>query len=318
MEIEIAIMGRFDERATEPRRGIGDILRWKVLDPLRGKAPDARPSFSTSTPRRDPDHELIRSGAPSLTWIGHASFLLSLGGLRVLIDPVFSPRLGLAPRLTPPGMGLRELPSIDVVVVTHNHRDHMDPWTLERIGPEPLYVVPEGNGRLLRRFGAQRVTELDWWGSTTYEGVEFTIVPARHWSMHFPWDRNEALWGGCVIRAPEGSAYHSGDTAFFDGFEEIGKRVGPIDWAMLPIGAYEPRWFMEPQHMCPEEAVLAWMALGARHLVAMHWGTFRLTDEPPGEPPARARAAFQEKVSEEERLWILDVGETRRLFTGKL
>jgi L-ascorbate metabolism protein UlaG (beta-lactamase superfamily) len=265
------------------------------------------------TPRRAPDRALIESGAPSITWIGHASFLLTLGGQRVLIDPIFRPRLGLAPRLTPPGMALAELPRIDVVVITHNHRDHMDPWSIARLGPDPLYVAPEGNGRLLRRFGARRVVELDWWQSTTENLLEITIVPARHWSMHFPWDRNEALWGGCVIRGPEGTAYHSGDTAFFDGFKEIGERKGPIDWAMLPIGAYEPRWFMKPQHMCPEEAVEAYTALGARHFVAMHWGTFRLTDEPIGEPPERARASFQEKVGEADRLWILDVGESRRL-----
>ena len=138
-------------------------------------------------------------------------------------------------------------------------------------------------------------------------------MPSRHWSMRFPWDRNDALWGGYVLRAPEGTAYHSGDTAFFDGFAEIGRRAGPIDWAMLPIGAYEPRWFMEPQHLCPEEAVEASVALGARHMVAMHWGTFRLTDEPLAEPPERARSAWAERGLDERALWILDVGESRLL-----
>lgn len=311
-------MGRFDQRATAPRRGVGDILRWKVLDPKpkpRDTSGSDAPTAPFVTPRREPDRALIQSGEPSITWIGHASFLLSLGGLRVLIDPIFRPRLGLAPRLTPPGLALADLPPIDVVVITHNHRDHMDPWTIERLGPAPLYVAPVGNGRLLKRFGAKRVVELDWWESTTHENVSITIVPARHWSMHFPWDRNESLWGGCVLRAAEGAAYHSGDTAYFDGFAEIGRRLGPIDWAMLPIGAYEPRWFMEPQHMCPEEAVRAWVELGAKTLVAMHWGTFRLTDEPTGEPPVRARAAFADQAgaTDEDRLWILDVGESRRL-----
>jgi L-ascorbate metabolism protein UlaG (beta-lactamase superfamily) len=131
--------------------------------------------------------------------------------------------------------------------------------------------------------------------------------------MRYPWDRNDALWGGWVIRAPEGTAYHSGDTAYFDGFTEIGQRVGPIDWAMLPIGAYEPRWFMEPQHMNPEESARAARELGAANMVAMHWGTFRLTDEPVGEPPVRVRAAWSEQAADPSRLWILDVGESRAL-----
>ena len=155
--------------------------------------------------------------------------------------------------------------------------------------------------------------ELDWWQSHRVGALEITAVPARHWSMRAPWNRNEALWGGFVFRGPEGAAYHSGDTALFDGFAEIGQRTGPLDWALLPIGAYEPRWFMEPQHMNPEDAGQAFERLGARHLVAMHWGTFKLTDEPLGEPPARIARYFEEHGLDPARLWILDVGETRRL-----
>jgi len=305
-------MGRFDHLATQPGRGFSDILRWKIVERLRGGgALRGRPAFVT--PRREPDWELIRSLEGSLTWVGHASFYLRLGGARILLDPIFAPRIGPVPRLTAPGFSLADLPGVDIVIVTHNHRDHLDPWTIKRLGPEPTYVVPVGNGQILKALGARSVVELDWWESTLIGDLAISIVPARHWSMRYPWDRNEALWGGCVIRAPEGTAYHSGDTAFFEQFEEIGRRAGPIDWAMLPIGAYEPRWFMEPQHMCPEEAVEAARLLGAKHFVAMHWGTFKLTDEPVGEPPERARAQWQKSGGEEDRLWILDVGETRRL-----
>lgn len=308
-------MGRFDHLATQPGRGFGDILRWKVVERFRGRGGGGapRPAAPFVTPRREPDWELIRSADASLTWVGHASFFLRLGGARILTDPVFCPRIGPVSRLTPPGIALSDLPGVDIVVVTHNHRDHLDPWTIKRLGAGPTYVVPLGNGPALRALGAQRVVELDWWESTSIGDLSISIVPARHWSMRFPWDRNEALWGGCVIRSPEGTAYHSGDTAFFDQFEEIGRRAGPIDWAMLPIGAYEPRWFMEPQHMCPEEAVEAARLLGAKQFVAMHWGTFKLTDEPIGEPPERARARWKEGGGEDERLWILDIGETRRL-----
>lgn len=131
--------------------------------------------------------------------------------------------------------------------------------------------------------------------------------------MRFPWDRNESLWGGCVIAASEGVAYHAGDTAFFEGFAEIRRRLGPIDWAMLPVGAYEPQWLMKAQHMGPEEAALAAVQLEARHFIAMHWGTFRLTDEALHEPPQRARQAWKDLGKRDEHCWIFDIGETRRL-----
>jgi L-ascorbate metabolism protein UlaG (beta-lactamase superfamily) len=284
-------MGRFDHLATQPRRGPREILKWKVVDALAGR--NRKDPGGFAAPRAEPDQALIRSGEAQLTWIGHASFLFTLAGKRFLVDPVFSERLGPGvARLAPPGVPIGDLPGIDAVLVTHNHRDHFDEWSLRRLGKGPRYVVPLGNGDLLRKLGAEHVDELDWWQSTAIGGAEVTLVPARHWSMRYPWDRNEALWGGFVIRGPEGALYHSGDTAFFDGFTEIGARLGPIDWAMLPIGAYEPRWFMSAQHMCPEESVEASRMLGARNFVAMHWGTFRLTDEPLAEPPERTRAAF--------------------------
>ncbi len=304
-------MGRFDDRATLPRRGPKDMFRWKVIDALAGR--NRRDPGGFITPRREPDRALLAGVEPQLTWIGHASFLFTLGGKRILVDPIFAPRIGPVARLTPPGLPIEELPPIDLVLITHNHRDHLDPWTISRLGAAPAYVTPLGNGALLAKLGATKVTELDWWQSFPLGDLEITLVPARHWSMRFPWDRNDALWGGFVVRGPEGTAYHSGDTAFFDGFAEIGRRLGPIDWAMLPIGAYEPRWFMEAQHMGPEDAVEAARLLAAKHLVAMHWGTFRLTDEPTAEPPIRARARWLEQGGDENLLWILDVGETRRL-----
>jgi len=303
-------LARFDHLATQPRRGPSDLLRWRVLDPLQGKKIKDPGGFVT--PNRPADRDIVDARDASLCWLGHASFLLTLGGKNILVDPVLGERIGPLKRLVQPGIDWKSLPPIDLVLVTHNHRDHLHPWSIARLGDRPTYVVPLGNARFLRAAGAQaKIIELDWWETTGLGSIEITLVPARHWSMHFPWDRNDALWGGYVIRSPEGTAYHSGDTAFWDRFEEIGERVGPIDWAMLPIGAYEPRWFMEPQHMGPEEAVAAARLLRARHFVAMHWGTFKLTDEPIGEPPERARAAWQAEGRAEENLWILDVGEAR-------
>lgn len=304
-------MGRFDHLATQPARGPRDMLQWKVVDALKGK--NRRDPGAFKTPTRPWSRDLVARGAPSLTWVGHASFLLSMGGTRVLLDPIWRDGPGPLRRLVAPGIPAAELPSIDAVLITHNHRDHLDTWTLSRLGDAPLYIAPLGHTELLRRTGARRIVELDWWSSVEVGRLEVTLVPARHWSMRVPWDRNEALWGGYLIRGPEGTAYHSGDTGFFEDFATIGERAGEIDWAMLPIGAYEPRWFMEPQHMSPDDAVEASRLLRARRFVAMHWGTFKLTDEPLAEPPERTRALWTERGLADESLWILDVGETRLL-----
>ena len=305
-------MGRFDDRATQPARGIGDMLRWRIGDTLAGRrVKENDPDFLP--PVRSPDLTLIGSSAPSLTWVGHATFVLRLGGKLIATDPIWSARLAVVHRKVAPGVALEALPPIDVVTVSHNHYDHLDAPTIARIGAGPLYVTPLGNGRWLKKAGAERVIELDWWQSHEAGGVRITLVPARHWSMRAPWNRNDALWGGFVYSASDGVAYHSGDTALFDGFAEIGQRLGPIDWAMLPIGAYEPRWFMHPQHLNPEDAGEAFVRLGARTLCAMHWGTFKLTDEPLAEPPERIRAWFAERQLAADRLWILGIGETRAL-----
>ncbi len=306
-------MGRFDDRATQPARGPGDMLRWRITDTIAGRrVKETDPGFTP--PRRAPDLPLIASSAPSLTWIGHATFVMRLGGLVIATDPVWSDRLAVIKRKSAPGVDLEALPPIDIVTVTHNHYDHLDAPTIRRIGPKPLYVTPLGNRRWLEDAGAERIVELDWWQSHEVDGVQLTLVPARHWSMRAPWNRNDGLWGGFVYRSREGVAYHSGDTALFDGFREIAQRCGPIDWAMLPIGAYEPRWFMEPQHMNPEDAGEAFLQLRARQLCAMHWGTFKLTDEPLAEPPTRIRAFFADRKLPDERLWIFDVGQTRPLL----
>jgi L-ascorbate metabolism protein UlaG (beta-lactamase superfamily) len=307
-------MGRFDHLATQPARGPADILRWRVLDTFAGRRVRDPKGYAYATPVRPNDGAQIAAAAPSLTWIGHATFVLRLGGQLVATDPIWSKRIsGVIPRQAPPGVAFESLPPLDVVTVSHNHYDHLDVPTLERIGARATYVTLPGNGAILRGAGLDKVVELEWWQSHKVGALEITAVPARHWSMRMPWNRNDMLWGGFVYRGPEGVAYHSGDTALFDGFSEIGQRLGPIDWAMLPIGAYEPRWFMEPQHMNPEDAVEAFERLGARNFVAMHWGTFKLTDEPLGEPPARLRARWSERGLGPERLWIPDVGETRAL-----
>ncbi|MEZ4403585.1 MAG: MBL fold metallo-hydrolase [Kofleriaceae bacterium] len=311
-------MARFTDRATRPARGPGDIFRWRVLDRLPGRRPPRAPDFAALDqvrPAVRTDGAAALAGtAPVACWIGHASWVVRLGGALVAFDPVFSNRLGgVVRRLVPPGVALASLPPLDVVCVTHDHMDHLDVPSLRALGDGPTYVVPLGNGRRIARLGARTVVELDWWQPHAVGDLTITLVPARHWAMRAPWTRNQSLWGGYVVRSADGVLYHSGDTAGGDHFAEIGARMGPIDWAMLPIGAYAPRWFMEPQHCDPDDAGAGFLALGARHFLAMHWGTFRLTDEPIGEPPARLRAFWERHQLAPERLWMLDVGEARPL-----
>ena len=300
---------------TTPDKSLLDVLRWQIGDRLAGRKRKDRSGFVT--PRRPNDGRILREPVDSLTWIGHATFAARMGAKLVVTDPIWSPRVGTSKRLCPPGIALADLPPPDVVTISHSHYDHLDLPTLRRLGPAPLYVVPKDVGSVLRRAGLPRVVELGWWESHREGDLEITLVPAQHWSMRLPWDRNRRLWGGFVYRTPERTAYHAGDTAFSEAvFTTIGERFPGIDHAMLPIGAYDPTWFMQAQHMGPEEAVRAWELLGAKDFVAMHWGTFKLTDEPLGEPPERLRAFWNERGHDPARLFVADVGETR-LFAGE-
>jgi L-ascorbate metabolism protein UlaG (beta-lactamase superfamily) len=262
-------------------------------------------------PTRANDGAALRTAArPTLTWIGHASYLVQLGGRSILTDPVLSPRIVTLARHVPPGLDWSALPRVTAVTVSHNHMDHMDAPTLRRLGPDVTYLVPSGLAGWFRRAGLTRVVELAWWDAAEVDGVRFTFVPAHHWSRRGLFDTNASLWGGFVMEADGLRVYHAGDTALFDGFAEIGARVGPIDAALLPIGAYEPRWFMQSQHMNPQDAVAAFTALGARRFVAMHWGTFKLTDEALDEPPRVLRAEWAARNLPDARLAVPAIGET--------
>ncbi len=264
------------------------------------------------------DGSILQSGQDLLTWIGHSSFLLQLAGCNMLIDPVMSASLGgVVPRNVAPGLSWSALPkNIDVVMITHNHRDHMDVPTLKRLGSAPLYLVPHGMKQWFLRAGFPHVQELEWWEQTEVFGVKVTFVPAEHWSRRGLLDMNTSWWGGFVIEHDGFRAYHAGDTAWFEGFSEIGRRCGPIDVAMLPIGAYAPRWFMRHQHMDPDDAMKAFTALGAELFVAMHWGTFKLTDEPLQEPPLRLRDLWHKAHLPATRLAIPAIGQSLQLVRG--
>jgi L-ascorbate metabolism protein UlaG (beta-lactamase superfamily) len=295
---------------THRPHGPAAILRWGITDRLLGR--HQRQSPGPPAPIVPPDTDLIGGGTtePWLTWLGHASFLGSLGGHRFLIDPLFSTHAGwLYRRYLPPPTTIDQLPTVEAVMVTHNHYDHLDAGVYRSLGSRITVVAPLGMSRWMRQRGCTRVIELDWWQRTEIGGLAITLVPACHWSRRGIFDTNRVLWGGYVIEGGGRSVYHSGDTAWFRGFDEIGRRFPGLDAAMLPIGGYQPAWFMEHYHLNPEQAGRAFIELGARQLVPMHWGTLQLTDEPLCEPIDRMRTWWQENRPHNPcRLEALDVG----------
>ncbi len=260
----------------------------------------------------------------AITAIGHASLLIQVGGSNILLDPVWAERASPFGRIGPrrrnaPAVALEDLPPIDSVLITHNHYDHMDVDTIERLwsAHRPAVISPLGNDGVIRRAAPEvEVTTGDWWESFALpRGVRATIVPAYHWSSRGLGDRRMALWGGFVLETAAGVVYCAGDTAYRDGaiFREIGERFGPPAVAILPIGAYAPRWFMDRQHADPEEAVRIALDCGAKQVLGIHWGTFQLTDEPYEEPAERFRDAGRLASLDSREVVALRAGDTWQL-----
>jgi len=291
--------------------GVGDMVpfflrkAWTSLVPRAGGA------------RLVPyDREAILHN-PSVTWIGHSTLLVRMDGVTFLTDPIFSEHagpLGLTgpKRHVAPGVPLTALPPIDFVTVSHDHYDHADLPTITALAKRGTrFIVPLRMGDLIRSAGGSPI-ELDWWEHTEVNGVRIHCVPAQHFSGRSVGDGNWRLWAGWVIEGPTRRFYHAGDTGYFAGFKEIAKRLGPVDLAAIPIGAYDPASIMHFVHINPEEAVQAAIDLGAHRVVAMHYGTFDLTDEPLDQPPYRFHAAAYRQGLDDDRAWTLNIGETRR------
>jgi N-acyl-phosphatidylethanolamine-hydrolysing phospholipase D len=304
-------------RNNYPHAEKGGFWRWqwqRLRDGLPQR-PEGGYRFETAKP------DLVAN--PSITWVGHATLLLRVGGLSVLTDPHFSERaspLRIAgpKRVVAPIPALAELPHIDAVVISHNHYDHLDQDTVAKLadhaGGSPRFFVPLGLKDWFTRRGIHDVVELDWWETLKFKNLELHFVPVQHWSKRTLTDENQSLWGGWVIRHPELSFFFAGDSGYSPDFADIGTKFGGFDLAAIPIGAYAPRWFMQIMHLDPAEAVRVHQDVNARQSVAIHWGTFaNLTDESLYEPPLRLAQERKKAGLTDDDFFILRHGETRVL-----
>jgi L-ascorbate metabolism protein UlaG (beta-lactamase superfamily) len=279
----------FNPNAAQAR-GFLDVLRWKLTS-----RPEPSPAFIAdvvpSVPPASVDDDQLR-----VTLVNHSTVLLQQPGANILTDPIWSlrasPLTWAGPkRVRTPGVRWEDLPRIDVVLLSHNHYDHLDVVTLRKLAETGAtqFVTPLGVGRVLRSHGIKTVHELDWGDTLITAGCTVHGVPALHFSARTPFDRNRTLWCGFILETSRGRVYFAGDTAFGEHFAQIRERHGAPRLALLPIGAYDPRWFMSAVHMSPEDAIRAHQILGAKTSVAIHHGTFKLTDEGIDTPKRRLR-----------------------------
>ena len=319
-------------------KSLSELLRWR-REAARQRLP---PPPLAPTPRVAPELAWLnanaRAGAamePAVTWIGHATAMVQLGGLTLLTDPMFSPRASPLPLVGPkrhaaPGLTLAELPHVDLVLVSHNHYDHLDAASVAALagqpGGSPLFVVPLGLKPWLAARGIAHAVELDWWDRHRVAGpqgeVEVALVPAQHWSSRNPGDAMATLWGGFAVLAPDCHLLFTGDTGYSRDFSDIRahfedlqtpERGGGFDLALIPIGAYAPRWFMRNQHVDVEEALRIHADVGAKRSLGIHWGVFQLTDEALDEPPRKLAELRGAQGVPEEAFFVTAIGETCRL-----
>jgi L-ascorbate metabolism protein UlaG (beta-lactamase superfamily) len=306
---------RFFNPSGNNPRGLGALLRWQL-----SRKPGKWPKWveNTATPT------LPASLAPAecaVTFVNHATFLLQFQGLNVLTDPIWSERCSPVSwtgpkRVRAPGVAFDALPRIDLVLLSHNHYDHLDLPTLRRLhsAHRPLIITLLGNRAFLAREGLDHAVELDWWQQhSPRPGLNVTATPAQHFAARGINDRMETLWGGFVLQAPAGRVYFAGDSGYFNGFTAIGEKLGPFDLALLPIGSYEPRWFMEPVHCNPGESIRIHREVRARRSLAMHFGCFPLADDSFEQPSTEFLAARQAAGLSADDFALPEVGATQRI-----
>ena len=275
-------------------KSFSDMVKW-----IRADNETVLSSIEVSSEWKDFD---LNQNDNYTIWIGHSTFLIKTDGVTILTDPIFSDRASpfsnIGPkRLIPPSMDINDLPNIDFVTVSHNHYDHLDVPTLKqlsKINPNTIFLIPAGDLKLLHRKGIKNAFEFHWWESYKEKGFTFTFTPVQHWSKRGLFDRNKSLWGGWYVEHDKYSLYHAGDTGYSSDFIDTKERLGPPKYAFIPIGAYDPEWFMSESHVNPEDAVQIMIDLEAEYSFGMHWGTFKLTDEDTLEPPVRLKEAAKD------------------------
>jgi len=267
------------------------------------------------------DGSILRSNqvTPTVTWIGHATLLVQFDSLNILTDPHWSDRASPVSfagpkRLVPPGLRFEHLPPIHLILISHDHYDHLDLQTVRRLASlhQPRFLVPLRLKQWFEEMQVPNVEELDWWDSQKIQDSDVTCVPVQHFSGRTLWDRNRRLWAGWAVQGNSGHFFFAGDTGYYpDLFKEIGQRLGTFDLAAIPIGAYLPSYMMKFVHSTPEQALQILSDIGAERFLAMHWGTFDLADEPIGEPPKRLEAETHRLGLDPKRVWVMQPGETR-------
>ena len=304
----------------------GSFLKWQWERLVQGlpKSPENGYRF----PVVKPDVAWLKANRTqtAATWIGHATVLVQLNGVNLLTDPIFSERASPfkfagAQRKVPPALNYEQLPRIDIVLISHNHYDHLDRDSVVRLnaqeGGPPLFLVPLGIKAWMNDIGITNVRELDWWDKVEAKGLELHFVPVQHWSARGINDRFTTLWGGWVTKTADSAArpfsfFFAGDTGYSKDFSDIGKKFASFDLALLPIGAYAPRWFMSRQHVDPAEAVKVHRDIGSKQSMAIHWGTFELTDEALDEPPKVLEAEMKKANLPQEQFAVVKHGEMMR------
>ncbi|XP_038597431.1 N-acyl-phosphatidylethanolamine-hydrolyzing phospholipase D isoform X1 [Tachyglossus aculeatus] len=308
-----------------------NILKWAVMEKNHSSVPSSKEELDKELPVLPPyfvEHPELagtKRGGLRVTWLGHATLLVEMDELTLLTDPIFSRRASPARLLGPkrfrgPPCSVGQLPRVDAVLISHDHYDHLDRRTVlalnERFGGELRWFVPLGLLAWMQRRGCENVIELDWWEENCVPGhddVTFVFTPSQHWCKRTLTDDNRILWGGWAVLGPWSRFFFAGDTGYCAAFEQIGKRYGPFDLAAIPIGAYEPRWFMKYQHVDPEEAVRIHIDVQSKKSVAIHWGTFALANEYYLDPPAKLSEALERYGLKTEDFFVLKHGESRDL-----
>lgn len=296
----------------------GDVKRWRKERKAAGLPLPPAGGYDSFISQWWQPAELDVDGTEDrLWWLGHSSILLRIQNQYVLTDPVFSRRASPVAfagpqRRTPLALAIEDIPALDAIVISHNHYDHLDDKTLRRLlarFPDVTIFAPLGVGGWLRRRGARHVREFDWWQSAVFQGLVFTAVPAQHWSMRTFWDRNASLWCGWVVESSDCRFWFPGDTGYTEDLLSIPRRLGAIDVAALPVGAYAPRWFMASNHMDPQQAVRLWQQLGEPLAFPIHWGVFELADESLDEPVRELQETLNQTVTGFSNFTVLKIGQ---------